>query len=116
MSGSLPLIVGDWIFDDTVKPFIAMAAFYAHCTLDDDDWTAVEQGVQASDEDKGNWYYFYLEGTEPLYLELARSPGSRVVLVRARGNEALARELQVLIDVGQTYRLSSREHVAEDAG
>jgi hypothetical protein len=116
MGGTLPLIVGDWIFDDTVKPFVAMAAVYTHCTLDEDDWTAVEQGVQDSDEDEGKWFYFYLEGTEPLYLELARSPGSRVVLVRARGNAALGHELQVLMDVCQTYRLSSREHVGEDAG
>ena len=109
MSDSAPLIVGNWVFEDALKPFVEMAAFYAHCKLDDDDWTAIAYGLQDSDADEDKWFRYYLEGPEPLYLELAIAPGSQVVMLRARGNEALSRELQVLVDVCQTYRLSSWE-------
>jgi hypothetical protein len=106
MSGSAPLIMGSWVFEDTLKPFVEMVAFYAHCTLDDNDWTAIEYGVKDSDADKDKWFRYYLEGPELLYLELAINPGSDVVSVVARGNEALARELEVLFYVCQSYRLS----------
>lgn len=109
MSSSAPLIMGSWVFLDALKPFVEMAALFAHCTMDDDDWTAIQYGVQDSDEDEGKWFYYYLEGTEPLYLELARAQGSDVIIVVARGNEALSRELQVIFFVCQSYQLSPLE-------
>lgn len=103
--------MGGWIFRENLKPFVALLAQIAGYDLydEDSDWVAIKYGIKNTNVDADQWHTHLLAGAQPLTLELALNPGSRVVSVYVRSATPVAPEvaaqLDLLIDICQLYEV-----------
>lgn len=74
-------MVGNWLFEENLKPFVELLAQLVGYTLYDEDydWVAIVYGSEDTDEDADKWYTHPFAGADSRALELARNPGSAVI-------------------------------------
>lgn len=93
--------VGGWVWEQNVERLLRHLAQYAGYGFDDSDWSAVETGLQPTDEEQGLWFDYPLVGERHLAVHLARNTGAVPVSVRVTGDldEVLTARVETLLAV-----------------
>ncbi len=98
-------MIHDWIFEDSLHPFLAILSSFAGYSFDEGDEAAIEWGIQNTDVEKDAWFAYELAGEHPIRLTLARDPGTAVVVVRGEADHDTEMRIGVVITIAQWYRL-----------
>ncbi len=99
--------LGDWVFEENLKPWLEIVSKVVGCDFDDLDWDAVAAGITDSDAERSCWYEHPL-GEGPSHVKLARELGSAVVALKMVVPEATADRVKLAVLIAQTYRLTPR--------
>ncbi|MBM2623133.1 hypothetical protein JIG36_47305 [Actinoplanes sp. LDG1-06] len=94
--------VSGWVHENNVVRLMRLVSHYVDYPYDDLDESALDGALDATDDERDDgWFDYPLEGTPPVTVRLARSPGSAVVSVRVDGelDPVLAARVETVIEM-----------------
>ncbi len=94
--------VEGWISEDHVVQSLQQISTYIGYRYDDLDEAALTGALdETNDESADGWFTYPLQGTPPLRVHLAQSPGSAIVSVRIEGaiDAVLTARIETLLDL-----------------
>lgn len=101
-------MVVKWIIDKNLKPCCEILAAYVSYDFDDGDWQAILIGVEKTNIEQNVWFDYPLIGNETVRFRIANDVGTTVVFVDIQTSEKLESQMNVAIDIMQTYHLIER--------
>ena len=99
-------MIGDWILDLNLVPFLEMLALVAGYDLTPEELEAVLNGVARTDRERDQWVEWRFAGAQPIDLRLARDLGTEVLHFQASGSPDSEASIALLATVMGTYRLA----------
>jgi hypothetical protein len=107
-------MLGTWVLDQNLRPFLQTAAALAGYELEEDDWTAIEYGlfkIKIADDQHTRRVDYPLSGKRPLTVKLEKELGTSVVSIELTSDaslEALADGVALVIQTYEVHRRTSR--------
>jgi hypothetical protein len=97
----------NWIWRKNLVPFISLLGAVLRCPFDDDDVSAIEAGIQGTDDEANRWFAYQLGDARHAALRLAQCGGGDEVMIGVEF-QGSAEAVETLFLVAQTYELSPR--------
>lgn len=94
-----------WVLEENLLPFLTTIGWIVGYTFDQDDWTAISNGIGETDQEADRWYEYEMAGRRRLKLAIARDPGSSVVFVRVQTEAVLESQVNLAIEIFARFRL-----------
>lgn len=96
-------MIGNWIYEENLKPLLEVLSQLVSYNFDDSDWTAISTGLKGTDDEKNEWYSYSLIGRKTVEVEVAADNGSCVVHVRLHSELHVEEKAEVAISIFQNY-------------
>ena len=96
----------DWVKEANLRQFVEFASQRVGYDFDDDDWSAIEVGLEHTDVEKEHWFEYPLDGAERASIGIARDSDSSVVFVRADTAAAVEDALNIAVELMQRYEMA----------
>jgi hypothetical protein len=98
-------MIQDWIFKDNALPFFEMLAIIIGYEFDEDDWVALEYGLQSSDTDANpeQWFDYQFGNTK---FSVGIDSGTDVLRLRIEVDEKHVEAIQATVNVMNRYKAS----------
>ena len=87
----------DWLWEESVFPFIRFAASVARYSLSEEELATYEMELSLSDVEKGKWVHISLPGEQPLTIQIARDPGTSVCHARTNASLQIRSQLEAVV-------------------
>lgn len=97
-------MVTDWIFEESLKPFLETLAFLVNYRFDESDWIAFEIGILETNDETNHWFNYRLMGDYDLEVKIALDKDSGVVLFQIQSDFHIE-EIQLAAFIFQSYHL-----------
>ena len=87
----------DWLWEESVFPFIQFAASVARYSLSEEELAAYEMELSLSDAEESKWVHISLPGEQPLTIQIARDPDTSVCHARTNASLQIKTQLEAVI-------------------
>ena len=94
-----------WILRSNLFALLEILARLAGYSFDEFDWAAIETEVRRTDVEKDCWCDYAFPGTSPIEFRLAEDPGSSVIFIETRQEEALAPKVEIVLELAAEREL-----------
>jgi hypothetical protein len=104
-------MLGGWVLEQNLRPFLETIAALAGYDLDEDDWTAINHSLfkaRAADDRTAARVDYPLSGDQPMTVKLEHEPGTSVVSYELTSDADLEARADGIALVMQTYEVRRR--------
>lgn len=98
-----------WIFQKNLYSTLLILSEVIGYDIDDDDFNAIDYGLQGTSDEKNIWWYYQLIGDHTIYLQLAKDEeNTDIVFIQLTFEEQLSKQVNLVIFVVQEFDLKYR--------
>jgi hypothetical protein len=105
--GGSYLMVANWIFLENLRPFLESLAWFSGYTFGPDEWIAIRDGIQDTDEEHGHWFEYEYAGEMQAKLRLALDQGTSVIHLRIEVPLDVVPKVEAALSIFQRFRVQT---------
>jgi hypothetical protein len=109
-------MIGGWVFDENLRPFLETVGALASYRLDEDDWIAIEYGlfkINIAGGQAARRVDYPLSGERPMTVKLEKELGTSVVTFELNSDPDLEARADSVAYVMATYQVRQRDTRAD---